>query len=379
MRFQPGQLIDRYEVVAPLGEGAYAETYKAKDTTTGQTVVLKSPNPLLFSDPGLFQRYQRETDIARRLNHPGVQRSLDIGENRTEPYLVLEYVDGENLRQKFRELKGRPTIDQAVDWGRQLATALEYLHGQEIVHRDLKPENVLVAADGTLKIADFGTALVKGARRLTWRHLSESLGTPDYMSPEQIQGERGDARSDIYAWGVMMYEFLTGRVPFEGDNWMAVMQGHLQRTPERIRKRRPEVSPALEGIVLRAMRRQPENRYQSADELLADLAGLDRGAAAADAPQQPASPPAPAAPPSPPALGNGLGRPYAGAATPAPTPSNPSYPRRDPASYDLSPEAPMGGMAAAGSTGRLWAYVGIIAAVFLGAVAVIITLSVVLR
>src|SRR5262249_44496960 len=145
------------------------------------------------------------------------------------------------------------------------------LHRQEIVHRDLKPENVLVAADGRLKIADFGTAMIRGARRLTWRHLSESLGTPDYMSPEQIQGERGDARSDIYAWGVMMYEFLTGGVPFEGDNWMAVMQGHLQRTPVRIRTRRPEAPAALEGIVLTAMRRQPENRYQSAEDLLADL------------------------------------------------------------------------------------------------------------
>src|SRR5262249_15521808 len=163
------------------------ETYKAKDTRTGQTVVLKSPNPLLFSDPALFQRYQRETEIARRLNHPGVQRSLDVGENRTEPYLVLEYVDGENLRQRMRQVSGRPPIEQAVDWGKQLAAALAYLHGQEIVHRDLKPENVLVAADGTLKIADFGTAMVRGARRLTWRHLSESLGTPDYMSPEQIQ------------------------------------------------------------------------------------------------------------------------------------------------------------------------------------------------
>ena len=375
MRFQPGQVIDRYEVVAPLGEGAYAETYKARDTQTGTTVVLKSPNPLLFSDPGLFQRYRRETEIARMLNHPGVQRSLDVGENRTEPYLVLEYVDGENLRQRMRELKDRPSIEQSLDWGRQLAGALAYLHGQGIVHRDLKPENVLVAADGTLKIADFGTALIRGARRLTWRHLSESLGTPDYMSPEQIQGERGDNRSDIYAWGVMMYEFLTGSVPFEGDNWMAVMQGHLQRTPVRIRKRRPEVSAALEGIVLTAMRRHPENRYQSADELLADLANLDRGEPPALHPEAPVAPVAPPTAPSfPPPTP--VSQPGWGVSTgPAPAPS----PWRNPASYDLSPEAPMGGMAAAGSTGRLWGYVGIIAAVFIGIVAVIITLSVVLR
>src|SRR5664279_1890011 len=114
----------------------------------------------------------------------------------------------------------------------------------------MKPENVLISNDGVVKITDFGTAFLDGARRLTWRHLSDSIGTPDYMSPEQIQGHRGDARSDIYAWGVMMYELLTGDVPFHGDNWMAVMAGHLNQTPTRIRKGRPEVSPALEAVVL---------------------------------------------------------------------------------------------------------------------------------
>jgi serine/threonine-protein kinase len=376
MRFQPGQLIDHYEVVEPLGEGAYAETYKARDTASGRVVVLKSPNPLLFSDPGLFQRYQRETEIARRLDHRGVQRSLDVGDNRTEPYLVLEYVEGENLRRRLRELGGRVPVEQAIDWGRQLAEALAYLHGQEIVHRDLKPENVLVAADGTLKIADFGTAMIRGARRLTWRHLSESLGTPDYMSPEQIQGERGDNRSDIYAWGVMMYELLTGRLPFDGDNWMAVMQGHLQRTPARIRRLRPEVPAALEGIVLTAMRRYPEHRYQSAGDVLADLANVGKEDEPAPPPVTPTTPARPAWPdvsiPSPSTAVTNVGREWGQLASSAAT-------RRDPATYDLSPEAPMGGMAAAGSAKRLWGYVAAIALGFIAAVALIITLTVVLR
>ena len=169
--------------------------------------------------------------------------------------------------------------------------------------------------------------MLDGARRLTWKHLSESLGTPDYMSPEQVQGERGDTRSDVYAWGVMMYEMLTGEAPFGGDNAMAVMAGHLRGTPRPIRKARPDVPKSLEVVVLHAMRRHPENRYQSADEIVADLSQLDS---------------------------------------------------LDPASYDLSPEAPLGGMAAAASGRRMWAYAGLIALAFLCVVALVIVLSMVL-
>ena len=328
MRHQPGDKIDRYELLAALGEGAYAEIYKARDTSTGETVVLKMPNPTLFSDPGLFQRYRRESDIARKLNHPGVQRGVDLGDDRTEPYLVLEFVDGDNLRRVLRSGPSPLPIETAVDWGRQLAEAIAYLHGHGVVHRDLKPENVLVTTEGRLKIADFGTAMLEGARRLTWKHRSVSLGTPDYMSPEQIQGSRGDDRSDIYAWGVMMYEFLTGRVPFRGDNWMAVMAGHLGEHPTPIRKLRPDVPPALEAVVVHAMRRQPDNRYARATDLLADLDRLDT---------------------------------------------------LDPDTYDRAPEPSLGGMAAVNSEKRLWALVALIAVSFLGIVAVIITLSALLR
>jgi serine/threonine-protein kinase len=332
VRFSPGQTIDHYEVLELLGEGAYAEIYKARDTSSGDVVVLKCPNPLLFADPGLFQRYQREREIAKTLDHPGVLHSVDDAGNRSEPYVVMEYVDGVNLRQRMREFGGPVPVDLALDWGRQLARTLVYLHQRGIIHRDLKPENVLIDTDGTLKILDFGTALLRGARRLTWRHLSESLGTPDYMSPEQIQGDRGDDRSDVYAVGVMMYEWLTGRVPFEGDNWMAVMQGHLQRSPVRIGKLRPDVPAELEAIVLTAMRRYPDHRYPSAQALLDDLEKADAPGAI------------------------------------------------DLSAFDLSPEAPMGGMAAAAdSTARLWKLVATVALSFIGVVAVIIALTVALR
>ncbi len=328
MRHQAGDMIDHYEVIDSLGEGAYAETYKAKDTATGDTVVLKMPNPNLFADPGLFQRYRRESDIARKLNHPGVQRGMDGGQSRSEPYLVLEYIEGDNLRRVMRSGPAILPIDTALERGRQLAEALAYLHQAGIVHRDLKPENILVTPESHLKIADFGTAMLEGARRLTWKHLSDSLGTPDYMSPEQIQGERGDTRSDLYSWGIMMYEFLTGSVPFKGDNWMAVMAGHLGENPVSIHKLRPDVPPALEAVVMHAMRRQAAHRYQTADELVADLARLDE---------------------------------------------------LDPSAYDLSPEPAIGGMASMRSEKRLWALVAIIAVSFVGVVAVIVTLSIVLR
>ncbi|HUI48062.1 MAG TPA: serine/threonine-protein kinase [Acidimicrobiia bacterium] len=327
MRLEPGSFIDRYEIVTLLGEGAYARTYKARDPRGGGFVVLKVPNPTLVADPAIFGRFRRESEIVRTLDHPGIVRSLDDGFTRSEPYLVLEYIDGENFRRRLGSFEGPVPIELALRWGKELASVLVYMHQHGIVHRDLKPENILVNADDRLKVIDFGTALIEGAKRLTWRHLTENLGTPDYMSPEQIQGERGDERSDMYAWGIMMYEFLTGRVPFGGDNWMAVMAGHLTKNPEPIRKRNPRVPPALEAVVLKAMRRYPEHRYADPSALLADLDALD-------------------------AL--------------------------DPGSFDLSPEPPMGGIGSVQSSKQIWMLIAIVTAVCVVLAAIIIVLAVTL-
>jgi serine/threonine protein kinase len=276
-RHQVGQLVDHYELVELLGEGGYAEAWLAHDRKAGdRPVVVKFPYAELFGDPALFQRYRREAEIARRLDHPNVQRALDDGQHRSEPYLVLEYVAGPTLRAWLRAHPGPLPLDQVIAWATQLAEALAYLHRHGIVHRDLKPENVLVGPGNTLKVTDFGTAVARGARRLTWKHLSQALGTPDYMAPEQVQGSRGDQRSDLYAWGVLVYELACGRVPFEGDSPLSVMAAHLQADPIPPERHRRDLPPGLGAVILHAMRRYPEHRYQSADELLADLARLDQ-------------------------------------------------------------------------------------------------------
>jgi serine/threonine-protein kinase len=330
VRFPIGSRVDRYDIIEELGEGAYAETYLARDADNDRLVVLKAPNPMLFADPAIFQRYRREAEIARSLDHPGVQRAFDNGDNRTEQYLVLEYVEGENLRRRMNELdahhKGVP-VEIALRWGRQLAEALAYLHAHGIVHRDLKPENILVNSADDLKIADFGSALLDGAKRLTWKHLTDSVGTPDYMSPEQIQGGRGDQRSDVYAWGVMMYELLSGRMPFRGDTWMATMAGHLTKAPEPLDRHHHDIPDGLVAVVMHAMRRYPEHRYQLMTDVLADLDHVETVS---------------------------------------------------PDQYDRTPEPPMGGMAAAGSDKTIWLYALAISFGFIAVCAVIVLVSVLL-
>jgi len=325
MTYAPGDIVDHFEIIAPLGEGAYAQIYKVLDRDTGGCAVLKAPRSQLLADPAIFARFQREARIARMLDHPGLVRSLDEAKHRSEPYLVLEYVDGENFRRHLNALASPVPVATALAWGKELASVIAYLGEHGIVHRDLKPENLILTADGHLKVIDFGTAQLAGARRLTWRHFTEGLGTPDYMSPEQIQGNRGDRRSDVYAWGIMMYEMLAGRVPFAGDDFLSAMAAHLTKHPVRIRDINPDVPPTLEAVVLKAMRRNPEHRYQDAGQLLGDLDQLDS---------------------------------------------------LDVASFDLTPEPPMGGLAAIDSAKRLWMFVLCVAAICIVVGAVVVLVAV---
>jgi serine/threonine-protein kinase len=278
MRYEAGQTLEgKYEILESLGQGGMNDAYKARDRETGRLVVLKVPFGSLIGDPATFSRYQRELEIGKRLHHPNIQGLLAEGhlDGGTSPYLVLEFVDGTLLREYLRKHAPLP-VDEAIRIAVQLADALQYCHEHGVVHRDLKPENVLIEPDGTVKLVDFGIALLQGARRLTFRRLTSGFGTPDYMAPEQVQGSRGDARTDVYAVGVMLYEMLTGEVPYQGDSPLAVMSQRVTTDAPLLRKKRPDLPPQLEAIIWRALRRDPAERYSSMAELRHDLEHLDQ-------------------------------------------------------------------------------------------------------
>jgi serine/threonine protein kinase len=266
---EAGERLDQFTIVEVIGRGASSDVYLARDEDDRQ-VVLKLPHEALLGDVGAFDRFRREMEIVRRLDHKGIQHSYDMGKDRTRPYLVLEYIDGVTLREVLHAERHLP-IPRAVDIAEQLAAAMASAHAEGIFHRDLKPENVLVTADGRVVVTDFGIALMTGARRLTWRWLTSTMGTPDYMAPEQIEGRRGDARTDIYALGVMLFEMLAGRVPWEGDNPLAVMSQHVNAPVPSLREIDSSIPPPLEAIVRKCLRKDPAERYRDASELQHDL------------------------------------------------------------------------------------------------------------
>jgi serine/threonine-protein kinase len=282
---------DRYEVRSVLASGGMADVYRATDCRTGQEVVLKIPQVALAGDLAAFNRYQRELEIARGLDHPGLQRLLSGPDAH---FMVFEYIEGQSLRGYLSRHGGHLPVDEALDITRQLTETLEYVHGQGIVHRDLKPENILIDARGHVTLTDFGIALRLASRRLTFSHLSNAVGTPDYMAPEQVRGERGDARTDVYALGCVLFELLAGQVPYPSHaDHLTAMQRKVETDPPLVRELRREVPRSVEAVLYRALRRRPSERYPSMAELAHDLSHLDEVVIPASyAPDEP--PPKPA-------------------------------------------------------------------------------------
>ncbi|MBV8087452.1 MAG: serine/threonine protein kinase [Chloroflexi bacterium] len=272
MRFEPGEQVGQYRVDSVLATGGMSESYRGTDAASGQAVVLKVPLGSMMGDLATYGRYEREVAIGGKLHHPNIQQLLASGmvPGTSSPYIVMEYVEGEPFNAYLKE-HGPLPIAEATELALQIADALHYCHEVGVIHRDLKPDNLLMTDGHQLKLLDFGIAFMEGARRLTWGRLSEAFGTPDYMAPEQIQGHRGDARTDVYALGTMLFEMLAGRVPYPGDEALAIMAAHVSTEAPRVRSLRREVSPELDAIVAKAIRREPAERYASMAELEADL------------------------------------------------------------------------------------------------------------
>ena len=269
----PGETVDQYQVLDVIARSGMATIFRARDLENGHTVALKVPHLQYASDMVFHERFKREEEIGQRLDHPAVIKVFQPRE-KSRLYLAMEYVDGELLRDRLRRERRLPS-ETAVALAIAIADALGYLHDHGVVHRDLKPENIMVTADRRVKLVDFGIALDTTLRKMTWAGLSQTVGTPDYMAPEQVKGKRGDARSDLYALGVILYEMLTGETPFQGDNVYAAMRAKLQDDPTPPRRLRPDISPALEEIILHALERDPRDRPESALELREALAHPD--------------------------------------------------------------------------------------------------------
>jgi serine/threonine-protein kinase len=271
---QVGDQFDHYQVRAHVAQGGMADIYTAFDLLNGREVAIKIPNRMLLGDPAQFERFQRELEVMRTLNHPAVQKGIESGTFNRTPYLVTNWVSGKSLRDRISE-EAPLLVGEALDLIRKVAEGMAYCHNNGIVHRDLKPENILITPEGQPIILDFGIALTKDARRVTYANLSSQTGTAGYMAPEQIEGQRGDPRTDLYALGVILYEMLAGKPPYGGDNSMAVMAQHLRGGAPRLDHVRPEVSPQLATVVARSMARHPEDRYPDAKSFLYALDHLD--------------------------------------------------------------------------------------------------------
>src|SRR5437879_7527720 len=265
----PGAQLDHYRLENLVARSGMASIYRATDLESGRPVAIKIPHPEVEADPLSYDRTKTEEEIGKQVEHP-VGTMVYGDEDRSRVYIVMEWVDGRLLRQILIEPKKLP-IDRAVRITLGICDALEYIHSKGVVHRDLKPENIMVDREDHVKLIDFGIAGSAGMRRLTFAKLTRAMGTPDYISPEQVKSKRGDARSDIYALGVMLYEMLTGEVPFHGPNAFAIMNDRLLNNPVPPRELNPEISPQLQEIIYRAIERKPENRYASAREFARDL------------------------------------------------------------------------------------------------------------
>ena len=264
----------RYRIQRKLGAGGMADVYLAEDQELGRRVAIKILNSRHGNDDQFIERFRREAKNAAALNHPNIVSIYDRGEAEDTYYIAMEFLDGRTLKELIVG-RGAAPINVAIEYARQILSALRFAHRHGIVHRDIKPHNALVDGDGRVKVTDFGIARA-GTSQMT--ETGSIVGTAQYLSPEQARGGEVDPRSDLYSLGVVLYELLTGKTPFDGETPVEIAMKHLSTTPKPPSKLRPDVPRELDMVVMRALAKNPDERYQSADEMEADLERVARGA-----------------------------------------------------------------------------------------------------
>jgi eukaryotic-like serine/threonine-protein kinase len=275
----------RYRIVRKLGTGGMANVYLAEDEVLGRRVAIKILNDRHAGDDQFVERFRREAKNAASLSHPNIVSIYDRGEAEGTYYIAMEYLDGRSLKELI-VARGQAPVNVAIEYARQILAAIRFAHRHGIVHRDIKPHNVLVDAEGRLKVTDFGIARA-GASQMT--EAGSIIGTAQYLSPEQAKGAPVDQTSDLYSVGVVLYELLTGVVPFSGDTPVEIAMKHLSSTPEPPSSKRAEVPRELDLVVMRALAKDPADRYQSAEEMDDDLARIARGASVSPATEEAAT------------------------------------------------------------------------------------------
>src|SRR5215218_7552622 len=269
MSSQVGTLLNgRYRLDAQIGAGGMSTVYRAFDTVLERQVAIKLMHREMSSDSDQLERFRREARAVAQLNHPHIVGVIDAGEDDQTPYIVFEYVEGETLKDRIRRL-GRLPVPEAVAYAIEIGRALDCAHAHKLVHRDVKPQNVLIDPDGRAKVTDFGIARSLEAQGLT--ATGRVLGTTDYVSPEQALGHEVTEQSDVYSLGIVLYEMLTGEVPFRADTQVAVAMKHVREPLPDVQRRRPEISASLAAVVERSTSKETQNRYQDVSEMVHDL------------------------------------------------------------------------------------------------------------